>query len=63
MPITTRDRAGSGIAGSRSPDDVPAALAGVAAELAQYARAFEQLKRTDMLIVPGTGLLPMPSAC
>jgi polysaccharide pyruvyl transferase WcaK-like protein len=36
---------------------VPMAFVGVGAELAQYARAFRELKGTDMLIVPGTGLL------
>ena len=36
---------------------VPAALVGVGAELRQYARAFSNLKGTDMLIVPGTGLV------
>lgn len=30
---------------------------GVGAELGQYARAFRKLKGTDMLIVPGTGLV------
>ena len=33
------------------------ACLGVAAELRQYVRAFRKLKGTDMLIVPGTGLL------
>ena len=33
------------------------ALVGVGAEIAQYARAFRELKRTDMLIVPGTGVV------
>jgi polysaccharide pyruvyl transferase WcaK-like protein/chemotaxis methyl-accepting protein methylase len=36
---------------------VPIAFAGVFAELRQYARAFSLLKGTDMLIVPGTGLV------
>lgn len=36
---------------------VPMAFVGVGAELRQYARAFRKLKRTDMLIVPGTGVL------
>jgi polysaccharide pyruvyl transferase WcaK-like protein len=36
---------------------VPKAFVGVGAELGQYARAFRKLKGTDMLIVPGTGLL------
>jgi polysaccharide pyruvyl transferase WcaK-like protein len=36
---------------------VPMAVVGVGAELGQYARAFRQLKGTDMLIVPGTGLI------
>ena len=34
---------------------VPLALVGMGAELAHYARAFRELKGTDMLIVPGTG--------
>ena len=33
------------------------ALVGMGAEPRQYARAFRNLKQTDMLIVPGTGLL------
>ena len=36
---------------------VPMAFAGVGAELQQYLRAFEQMDETDMLIVPGTGVL------
>jgi polysaccharide pyruvyl transferase WcaK-like protein len=36
---------------------IPVALVGVGAELRQYARAFRKLKGTDMLIVPGTGLV------
>jgi polysaccharide pyruvyl transferase WcaK-like protein/chemotaxis methyl-accepting protein methylase len=36
---------------------VPMAFGGVGAELAQYVRAFRELKRTDMLIVPGTGVV------
>lgn len=36
---------------------VPMALVGLGGELRQYARAFRELKGTDMLIVPGTGLL------
>jgi chemotaxis protein methyltransferase CheR len=36
---------------------VPRAFVGVGAELMQYARAFRELKGTDMLIVPGTGLV------
>ena len=36
---------------------VPMAFVGVGAELRQYARAFRELKGTDMLIVPGTGLV------
>lgn len=36
---------------------VPMAFIGVGAELRQYARAFRKLKETDMLIVPGTGLV------
>jgi polysaccharide pyruvyl transferase WcaK-like protein len=36
---------------------VPMAFAGVRAELRQYAGAFRKLKGTDMLIVPGTGLV------
>jgi polysaccharide pyruvyl transferase WcaK-like protein len=36
---------------------VPTAFVGVGAELRQYARAFSTLKGTDMLIVPGTGLM------
>jgi polysaccharide pyruvyl transferase WcaK-like protein len=36
---------------------MPMALVGMAAELLQYARAFRKLKGTDMLIVPGTGLV------
>ena len=36
---------------------VPMAFVGVGAELRQYARAFRKLKGTDMLIVPGTGLV------
>jgi polysaccharide pyruvyl transferase WcaK-like protein len=35
----------------------PMALAGVAAEVRQYGVAFRNLRDTDMLIVPGTGLL------
>jgi chemotaxis protein methyltransferase CheR len=36
---------------------VPMSLAGAAAELAQYGRAFAELRGSDMLIVPGTGLV------
>lgn len=36
---------------------VPMAFVGVGAELGQYGRAFRVLKQTDMLIVPGTGLV------
>ena len=36
---------------------VAKAFAGVRAELRQYVRAFRTLKGTDMLIVPGTGLM------
>lgn len=36
---------------------VPMAFVGIGAELGQYARAFKLLEGTDMLIVPGTGLL------
>lgn len=36
---------------------VPMAFLGVGAELRQYARAFTKLKGSDMLIVPGTGLV------
>jgi len=36
---------------------VPAAFVGVGAEVLQYVRAFRKLKGTDVLIVPGTGLL------
>jgi polysaccharide pyruvyl transferase WcaK-like protein len=36
---------------------VPMAFAGLGAELLQYVRAFRELKGTDMLIVPGTGLV------
>jgi polysaccharide pyruvyl transferase WcaK-like protein len=36
---------------------IPTAFIGVAAELLQYIRAFRELKGTDMVIVPGTGLL------
>ena len=36
---------------------VPMALVGLSGELGQYARAFRTLKGTDMLIVPGTGLV------
>jgi polysaccharide pyruvyl transferase WcaK-like protein len=36
---------------------VPMAFLGVGAELRQFARAFRNLKGTDLLIVPGTGLL------
>jgi polysaccharide pyruvyl transferase WcaK-like protein len=56
VPITTR--------AARIWDrDVPllqraaTAFVGVAGEVGQYARAFRSLKSTDMLIVPGTGLL------
>jgi polysaccharide pyruvyl transferase WcaK-like protein len=36
---------------------VPMAFVGVGAELRQYTRAFRRLEGTDMLIVPGTGLV------
>ena len=36
---------------------MPLAFVGVGAELRQYVRAFRELKGTDMVIVPGTGLL------
>ena len=36
---------------------LPMSLVGVGAELGQYVRAFRTLKGTDMLIVPGTGLI------
>lgn len=39
------------------PRRVPQALVGMGAELALYARAFRELKRTDMLIVSGTGVV------
>jgi polysaccharide pyruvyl transferase WcaK-like protein len=56
LPITTRrikiwDR---GLPLARR---VPLAFVGVGAELRQYARAFSELKGTDVLIVPGTGLM------
>jgi polysaccharide pyruvyl transferase WcaK-like protein/chemotaxis methyl-accepting protein methylase len=35
----------------------PIAVRGVVAELGQYARAFRRLRRSDVLIVPGTGLV------
>jgi polysaccharide pyruvyl transferase WcaK-like protein len=56
LPITSRD---GRIWDRRIPfaRRLPLALAGVAAELAQYARAFAELKRTDLLIIPGTGLV------
>jgi polysaccharide pyruvyl transferase WcaK-like protein len=56
VPITTR------AARIWDPDipiaaRVPMAFVGVCAELRQYGRAFRKLKGTDMLIVPGTGLV------
>ena len=56
LPITTRDaRIWDGdVPLARR---VPMALLAVGAELRQYVRAFRKLKGTDMLIVPGTGLL------
>lgn len=36
---------------------VPLAFAGLGAEAQQYLRAFEQMDETDLLIVPGTGVL------
>lgn len=39
------------------PRRVPMAFVGVGAEVGQYARAFSKLRGTDVLIVPGTGLL------
>jgi polysaccharide pyruvyl transferase WcaK-like protein len=56
VPITTRV---ARIWDRRIPlaSRMPMAFVGVAAELRQYARAFRKLKGTDMLIVPGTGLV------
>ena len=56
IPVTTRvnriwDR---GVPPARR---LPRALAGAAAEAAQYVRAYAELRGTDMLIVPGTGLV------
>lgn len=39
------------------PRRVPLAFVGVGAEFLQYARVFRKLKGTDMLIVPGTGMV------
>jgi polysaccharide pyruvyl transferase WcaK-like protein len=36
---------------------IPMAFIGVGAELSEYARGFKKLKGTDLLIVPGTGLV------
>ena len=36
---------------------VPMALVGLGAELREYARVFKHLKGTDVLIIPGTGLV------
>src|ERR1700744_5335344 len=36
---------------------LPMALGGAGAEVGQYARAWRELRGTDMLIVPGTGLV------
>lgn len=56
VPITTR------VATIRDHDGslarrVSLALVGIGAELWQYVRAFRELKGTDVLIVPGTGLV------
>jgi polysaccharide pyruvyl transferase WcaK-like protein len=56
LPITTRvrriwDR------GVPLVNRLPMAMLGVGAELHQFARAFRELEGTDMLIVPGTGLV------
>ncbi|HEX5194068.1 MAG TPA: polysaccharide pyruvyl transferase family protein [Solirubrobacteraceae bacterium] len=56
IPVTTRE----GRIWDRElplPRRLSRALAGIAAEAAQYRRAFGELKGTDMLIVPGTGLV------
>ena len=42
---------------TRMPRRVATTVRAAAAEALQYARAFWQLKRSDMLIVPGTGLV------
>ena len=42
---------------ARLDSPVRTAFIGVSAELKQYVRAFKTLKGTDMLIIPGTGLL------
>jgi polysaccharide pyruvyl transferase WcaK-like protein/glycosyltransferase involved in cell wall biosynthesis len=56
IPITTREIKGW----DRNLPFVtrlPKAFVAAAAELGQYVRAFRELKGTDMLIVPGTGLV------
>jgi polysaccharide pyruvyl transferase WcaK-like protein len=56
IPITTRvDRIWD--PDVRLSRRVPMGFAAVGAELRQYARAFRKLKGTDILIVPGTGLI------
>ena len=58
VPITTRNgRARIWDRKIRLARRVPMAFVGVGAELRQYARAFRKLKGSDMLIVPGTGLV------
>ena len=56
VPITTRDVRiwDRSVALSRR---IPMAFGGLAAELGQYVRAYRKLKGTDMLIVPGTGIV------
>ena len=56
VPISTRVgriRVGQG----RIDQRMRVAFVGVGEELRQYVRAFRKLKRTDVLIIPGTGLL------
>jgi polysaccharide pyruvyl transferase WcaK-like protein len=56
VPITTRDARiwDRSLPLSRR---IPTAFGGLAAELGQYVRAFNELKGTDFLIIPGTGLV------
>lgn len=56
VPITTR---GARIWNRDAPlvRRVPMAVVGVGSEFREYGRAFRKLKGTDVLIVPGTGLL------
>jgi len=57
VPITTRTHRGIRDRDNPLAKRVLMAFVGVGAELAQYARAFRELKGTEVLIFPGTGMV------